>query len=134
MAFERAEEEGYYSRTRQEYLERRDILQSTFDELGLTYTVPDGSYFLLVNFSRVKIPEDFVANVPKSVTEGRARDFLLSYWLCSELGVVAVPPTEFCTTKSAPIFEQYLRFAFCKKTETLQAAREKLLMLKKYIQ
>lgn len=134
MAFERAEEEGYYETTRKEYLERRDILQSTFDELGLTYTVPDGSYFLLVNFSRVKIPDEFVATVPASVTEGRARDFLLSYWLCSELGVVAVPPTEFCTKESAPIFEQYLRFAFCKKLETLKAAREKLLVLKKYVQ
>ncbi|CCG84375.1 protein of unknown function [Taphrina deformans PYCC 5710] len=134
IAFEQAETEGYYEKTCAEYKERRDLLQSTFDELGLTYTVPDGSYFLLVNFSKVKIPEEFVANVPESVTKGRAKDFLLSYWLCSELGVVAIPPSEFCTPKSAPIFEEYLRFAFCKKIETLQAAREKLLGLKAYVQ
>lgn len=134
IAFERADEEGYYEKTCQEYLERRQILQSTFDELGLPYTVPDGSYFLLVNFSRVKIPEEFIKTVPESVTKGRAKDFLVCYWLCSELGVVGIPPSEFARAESAHLFEEYLRFSFCKKTDTLNAAREKLLALKEYIQ
>lgn len=133
IAFERADEEKYYETTCKEYLERRDVLQSTFDELGLPYTIPDGSYFLLVNFSKVKIPESFLKTVPETVTKGRAKDFLLSYWLCSELGVVSIPPTEFCLPQSAHIFEDYQRFAFCKKLETLSAARERLLGLKQYI-
>jgi kynurenine aminotransferase len=34
-----------------EYTERRELLTSTFDRLGLRYTLPDGSYFvLLVSF------------------------------------------------------------------------------------
>lgn len=134
IAFERAEAEGYYEKTCSEYLERRDVLQSTFDELGLPYTIPDGSYFILVNFSKVKIPVSAREKAPESVTKGRAKDFLLSYWLCSELGVVAIPPTEFCTPDSAPYFEDYLRFAFCKELDTLQKARQKLLALKDYIQ
>lgn len=134
IAFERADAEGYYEKTCNEYLERREILQSTFDELGLPYTKPDGSYFILVNFKKVKIPDDFVKNTPENVTKGRAKDFLLSYWLCSELGVVAIPPTEFCTQSSAQYFEDYLRFAFCKEVETLKQARERLLKLKAYIE
>lgn len=133
VAFERADEEGYYETTCDEYKERRALLQDTFTELGLTFTVPDGSYFLLVNFSKVHIPEEFLKTVPESVTKGRAKDFLMSYWLCAELGVVAIPPSEFCRPESASIFEEYLRFAFCKKLDTLKAAREKLLALKVYI-
>lgn len=133
IAFERAEEEKYYETTCREYLERRDLLQNTFDELKLPYTVPDGSYFLLVNFSKVKIPEEFLKTVPESVTKGRAKDFLLSYWLCSELGVVSIPPTEFCLPQSAHLFEDYQRFAFCKTLDTLMKARERLLKLKQYI-
>lgn len=134
IAFERADEEKYYETTCKEYLERRNLLQTTFDELSLPYTIPDGSYFLLVNFGKVKIPESFLKTAPETVTKGRAKDFLVSYWLCSELGVVSIPPTEFCLPQSAHIFEDYQRFSFCKKLETLQAARERLLALKKFIE
>lgn len=54
------------------YKERRDILMSYFDQLGLSYTVPDGSYFLLVDISKVKIPKGF--EVPETVS-GRGKDF-----------------------------------------------------------
>lgn len=54
------------------YKERRDILMSYFDKLGLSYTVPDGSYFLLVDISKVKIPQGF--QVPDTVS-GRGKDF-----------------------------------------------------------
>lgn len=130
IAFERAEQEGYYATTVGQYKRRLDILCETFDALGLPYTVPDGSYFLLVNFAKVQVPEDFVASAPASVTQGRARDFLLCYWLLKQFGVVSIPTTEFCTT---PELENFLRFAFCKTEETLLGARDRLQGLHKFI-
>ncbi|BFZ55262.1 arylformamidase [Savitreella phatthalungensis] len=131
IAFERAQEENYYAGTVEAYKRRLRILCDTFDDLGLPYTIPDGSYFLLVHFGKVKIPDPFVKDVPATVTEGRAKDFLLCYFLLKELGVVSIPPTEFCTT---PDLEDYLRFAFCKTEETLLLAKEKLQGLRQYIQ
>lgn len=43
-----------------------------FDGLNLQYTVPDGSYFLLVDVTRFRMPEGY--DFPETV-EGRGRDF-----------------------------------------------------------
>jgi hypothetical protein len=42
----------------------------------------------MVNTAKVRIPEGYV--VPKDVTEGRAKDFAMAYWLTKEIGVVAM--------------------------------------------
>ena len=47
------------------------------DELGLPYTKPEGGYFLLVNFAKVQIPEDY--KFPDEVTVGRTGDYQLAY-------------------------------------------------------
>ena len=73
------------------YTERRDILTSYFDQLGLSYTKPDGSYFLLVDMSPIKIPDGF--EIPDSC-RGRGKDFALCWWLAQELRVVGIPPSE----------------------------------------
>jgi kynurenine aminotransferase len=133
VAFERADEHQYYETTRKEYLERMDTLTGIFDELGLPYTIPDGSYFLLVNFSKVKIPKQELEQVPAHVRE-RGKDFGVCYWLLTKMGVVSIPPTEFYTKNHAHEAEDYLRFAFCKDIDTLKEAGKKLMKLKEYIQ
>jgi len=42
VAFEKAEEEQYYSKTVEAYKERMKVLCEVFDELGLPYTIPQG--------------------------------------------------------------------------------------------
>jgi kynurenine aminotransferase len=79
------------------YTERRNVLTSYFDQLGLSYTKPDGSYFLLVDMSPVKIPDGF--EVPDSC-KGRGKDFALCWWLAQELRVVGIPPSEVSRPKA----------------------------------
>ena len=50
-----------------------------------------------------------------------------------EVGVAAIPPTEFYTEGNAHIVEDYLRFAICKNDDVLETAKERLRGLKKYI-
>ena len=88
IAFEKAADEGYFKKTVEEYKERMHTFNSIWDELGLPYTVPQGGYFVLVNFSKVKIPKDYP--LPDTVTVGRAKDFGMAYWLTKEIGVVAM--------------------------------------------
>ncbi|BFZ59307.1 arylformamidase [Saitoella coloradoensis] len=128
--FERAEEEGYYETTVREYKARYEILCGAFDKLGLPYTIPDGGYFLLVNFARVHIPSDY--EFPSTI-QSRARDFKLAYWLTREIGVVAIPPTEFFTEENWGLAEDYLRFAVCKTEETLIEAGRRLGGLREFI-
>lgn len=45
---EQAKERGYFETQTQQYLERRTVLTKAFDKLGLKYTLPEGSYFVLL--------------------------------------------------------------------------------------
>jgi kynurenine aminotransferase len=59
-----------------------------------------------VNLSKVKVPEGY--SFPPHVAE-RARDFQLCWFLIKELGVAAIPPTEFYTQQHEKEAENYLR-------------------------
>lgn len=52
-AFEQTETNGFFERQIQEYDERRKYLMDSFDDIGLPYVIPDGSYFILVNTERI---------------------------------------------------------------------------------
>lgn len=45
---EQAEERRFFETQNKEYEERRDVLVSAFDRLGLKYVLPQGSYFVLL--------------------------------------------------------------------------------------
>lgn len=112
------------------YQERRDVLTKYFRELGLSYTVPEGSYFLLVDMSKVKVPEGYVF---PDVIKGRGKDFEACWFMAQELKVVAIPPSEFYCREHLEIGEKFARFAFCKDLDTLNKAGERLLGLKQYL-
>lgn len=120
----------YFNGMREEYIEKFRIFTSVFDELGLPYTSPEGTYFILVNFSKIKIPADY--KYPDEI-KNKAKDFKISYWLMNELGVVAIPPTEFYIPEHEAAAENLLRFAVCKDDDYLKKAVERLRLLKQYI-
>ena len=101
-----------------------------FDELGLPYSEPEGGYFVLANLAKVKLPEGY--EFPAHVKD-RPRDFQMSWFLIMELGVAAIPPTEFYTDERAHLAEDWMRFAVCKNDDVLETAKERLRGLKKYI-
>ena len=45
---EQAKQRGFFQQQLKEYQERRDTLLRYFDEIGLRYSVPEGTYFVLV--------------------------------------------------------------------------------------
>ncbi|CUS21097.1 LAQU0S02e05798g1_1 [Lachancea quebecensis] len=121
---------GYFQKMREEYIHKFNIFTRVFDELGLPYTKPEGTYFVLVDFSKVKIPEDYP--FPDEL-RSKAKDFRISYWLINELGVVAIPPTEFYIKEHEKVAENLLRFAVCKTDDYLESAVERLRLLKEYL-
>lgn len=79
----------------------------------------------------MKLPSDY--EFPPHVAE-RPRDFKLAWFLIKEIGVAAIPPTEFYTENNAHEAENYLRFAVCKEDEVLEKAKERLRGLRKYME
>lgn len=120
----------YFESMRKDYIRKFDIFTSVFKELGLPYTVPEGSYFILVDFSKVNIPESYP--YPHEILD-KGKDFRISHWLINELGIVAIPPTEFYIKEHEKGAENLLRFAVCKDDEYLERAVERLKLLKPHV-
>lgn len=112
------------------YIKKRQILSAVFDELGLPYTIPDGSYFILVNTTKVQVPRDY--EFP-DILNSRAKDFKTCYWLAKEIGVVAIPPSEFYSKENRDLGADFARFAFCKSDDVLEQAVVALRKLAPYI-
>lgn len=130
VAFEEADKHNFWEETVQEMHGKMKKFVEVFDELGIPYSMPDGGYFVCANMSKVKLPEGY--EFPDHV-KNRPRDFKLSWFLIMEVGVAAIPPSEFTRDETAHIVEDYMRFAVCKDDEVLERAKERLRGLKKYI-
>ena len=81
-------------------------------EAGFTFSVPEGAYYVLADFSQLS----------------DLRDVEFAKWLTSDVGVATVPGSSFFRPGSSG-GSKIVRFAFCKKTETLLAAGDRLATL-----
>ena len=102
---------SYYDELAAKYAQSRDVLLSYLDRTGLSYTRPEGAYFVMVDVSPF----------------GYASDIEFSHWMAREIGVAPVPGSSFF----APGENRYVRLNFAKRPETLHAAGERLLKLKR---
>jgi len=98
--------DSYYVDLRDEYQAKRDLFLALLDGAGLTYTRPDGAYYVLVDIS------EFDAT----------NDTRFCEWLAEHVGVAAVPGSSFFRE---PV-NHLIRFHFAKKEETLRDAGKRL--------
>lgn len=102
---------SYYDELAAEYAAQRDILLGYLDRIGLSYTRPQGAYFVMVDVSPF----------------GYASDVEFSHWMAREIGVAPVPGSSFFANGE----NRYIRLNFAKKPATLHAAGERLLKLRR---
>ncbi|MEO6590332.1 MAG: aminotransferase class I/II-fold pyridoxal phosphate-dependent enzyme, partial [Pyrinomonadaceae bacterium] len=103
---------AFYDELHVEYQARRDFIIPVLQELGLKCEMPEGAYYVMTDIS------DF----------GFADDIEFTKHLIREIGVAVVPGSSFYHDKS--LGKQKVRFCFCKKQSTLEAAAERLQKLK----
>ncbi len=102
----------YYERLAADYRVRRDVLYDRLLEAGFQAERPQGAYYILADFSEISdLPDD---------------EF--SYWLTREIGVAPVPGSSFYSDPAAG--RRLVRFAFCKTTDVLEEAAERLASLR----
>ena len=102
----------YYNQLAREYRERRDLLAGALTEAGFLFSLPQGAYYILADFSALSdTPDDVFAK-----------------WMTADVGVATVPGSSFYG--DGDLGRRFVRFAFCKKTETLARAAERLATLR----
>lgn len=98
--------DSYYTELLQSYTAKRDVLLGYLKKTGLTYTEPDGAYYVLVDISPL----------------GFNTDTECAKWMAQEVGVAGVPGSSFFREPE----HRYIRLHFAKQEATLHAAGERL--------
>ncbi len=99
---------AYYERFMTDYRRRRDLLVGGLDRIGFEVYPPQGTYFVLADHTRFRYPDDVS----------------FCKHLIAEVGVAAIPPSAFYHDPADG--RKLVRFAFCKKEETLREALRRL--------
>lgn len=105
--------QSYYDDLHTVYQHKRDFIVPVLQDAGFKCSSPEGAYYVMCDIS------DF----------GFANDVEFTRHLIREIGVAVVPGSSFYHDRS--LGSQMVRFCFCKKDETLQAAADNLQKLKK---
>jgi aminotransferase len=98
----------YYRDLAEKYRTRRDHLIPALEKAGFRCYRPRGAYYVMTDISSF----------------GFANDVEFARYLVKEVGIACVPGSSFY--KHPKDGSQQVRFAFCKKPETLDAAAERL--------
>jgi aminotransferase len=102
----------YYERLANDYRFRRDALLSSLEDAGFLCYVPRGAYYIMTDVSAFGFPDDVA----------------FARHLVESIGIATVPGSSFYHSPEGG--RQKLRFTFCKKKETLDAAAARLKKLK----
>jgi aminotransferase len=98
----------YYDGMIEDYRERRGILVDALRAAGFRCNTPQGAYYVLADFSALS-DEDDTTFAKRLTREG---------------GVATVPGSSFFSVPERG--RSLVRFAFCKKADTLREAGERL--------
>ncbi len=102
--------DSYYEALAALYTKKRDLFLGGLRDAGLTFTEPEGAYYVMVDVSEF----------------GVTNDTAFCEWLAREVGVAAVPGSSFFRE---PV-HHLIRFHFAKREETLTEAVARLAKLR----
>ncbi len=105
-------DDAYYQNMRQSYLEKKHLVVSALQDLGFKVTVPQGAYYLMINFSNLNFDNDQAA-----------ADFLLE-----KAKVATVPGRSFFANPEHG--KQFLRVCFALDENKLDLAMTQLQAIK----
>ncbi len=99
--------DSYYAGLAADYARRREIFLRGLDAAGLSYTTPQGAYYVMVDISEL---------------DRRGDDVAFCEWMAREVGVAGVPGSSFFRED----VRRLVRFHFAKRDDTLTEAVARL--------
>ncbi len=105
---------NYYEEYQALYTQKRDLMMQALDSAGLKSITPQGTYFVMADFSDV-----FDGN-----------DVAFTKHLITKIGVACIPPSAFFSADHKYLTKDHVRFAFCKSDDTLKQAAERMARLR----
>jgi aminotransferase len=103
--------DAYYDDLSTSYRERRSVMVQALEGCGFVFAPPQGAYYILADFQALD----------------EADDHSFARRLSADAGVAPVPGSSFYSGAGGETGRSLVRFAFCKRLETLERAGERLL-------
>lgn len=116
--------DSYFGQLSAELQLKRDQFVDALRAAGLRPTVPEGGFFVVADWRPV------AGRVDLSAETDAQRDYRFTKWMTKTLGLQGIPPSAFYHEANKHLGEDYVRYCFFKKNETLRQAAEILLKLK----
>jgi N-succinyldiaminopimelate aminotransferase len=92
---------------------KRELMMNALDAAGLRAVTPQGTYFVMGDFSAVFDGDDVA----------------FARHLVTEVGIAAIPPSAFFCAEHRHFARDHLRFTFCKNDSTLHEAGQRMARL-----
>src|ERR687894_1777873 len=105
----------YFNHHALDYRARRHIMVEALAEAGFTFSVPEGAYYILADFSSLSDMDDVS----------------FAKWMAEEIGVAAVPGSSFYYHRE--LGQRPVRFGFCKRIDTLKRAAHRLALVREKV-
>jgi aminotransferase len=105
----------YFNHLALDYKARLNMLAPVLRDVGFRFAAPEGAYYIFAEFSEISDKDDVS----------------FAKWLVEEVGVATVPGSSFYNNKKDG--RRFVRFAFCKKFETMKRAADRLAELPGHI-
>ncbi|XP_045473412.1 kynurenine aminotransferase-like [Harmonia axyridis] len=93
---------------------KRDFMMKILKEAGMNPILPEGGFFIVANWSSLASKFNFKSKV------GKPKDIQFAEWMIRHIGLAVIPITSFYSEGHKNLGENYVRFCFYKKSETLQ--------------
>lgn len=126
QALQESEERGYFPMLREFFAQKREKLMQILKDVGMEPIAPQGSYFILADTSKISDDKFLDRAALESGAPDATRDYQFCRWLIKNVGVAAIPPSAFYSKEHSSMAANYARFAFCKKDESFEQAKERL--------
>ena len=105
----------YFNHLAMDYRARRAVLVEALTEAEFEFSIPEGAYYILADFSKLSDKDDVE----------------FAKWMTTEVGVATVPGSSFYHDRK--LGRSLVRFAFCKKFETLRRAAARLQTIREHL-
>jgi aspartate/methionine/tyrosine aminotransferase len=105
----------YFNHLALDYKARLYMLAPVLQEVGFKFAMPEGAYYIFADFSGISDKGDVE----------------FARWMIEEVGVATVPGSSFYDKKRDG--KDFVRFAFCKKFETMKRAAARLSELPRFL-
>lgn len=97
---------------------KRDYMANFLNKVGMNPTIPQGGYFMMADWS--KLGEQIDLSSESDVQ----KDYRFTKWMTKNIGLQGIPPTAFYGADNKNLAEDFVRYCFFKKDETLERAAE----------